>query len=445
MLHRRAASASLAALLALTAAEGAAAQWSLSGLNAYYNAGNVGIGTAAPGSKLHVVTTASANGTRAINAVATAITGVTTGIAGESRSPSGRGLFGVVTAVTGATSGVLGQVASTAGRGVSGVATAVTGATNGVFGQVASTTGRGVYGLSLATTGINFGVYGESRSNVPATGLPVVTNLPAGVYGRATSATARAIGVLGHNSSPGGAGVAGYSTSASGENSGVYGEARGATTAGVTGINLATTGFSFGVQGDAFSPVGAGVYGHGSATTTENYGVYGETDSLTNGWGVFAEGNLGASGLKTFHIDHPTDPANKYLNHFCAEGPEPLLIYRGNATLDGTGASWVDLPAYFEALNRDFHYALTPIGAPGPLLHVAEEVSGNRFRIAGGTPGGKVSWTVTGVRNDAYTQSHLKPVEEDKTAEHRGRYLHPHLFGQPESKSIRDRAAAAHQ
>jgi hypothetical protein len=293
-----------------------------------------------------------------------------------------------------------------------------------------------VLGLTTATSGISFGVLGECRSNVPAAGLPAANSLPAGVFGRATSAAARAIGVLGHNASPGGAGVAGYSLTASGQNSGVYGEARGPTTAGVTGFNMSASGFSFGVQGDSFSPAGAGVFGHGTATTTENYGVYGETESLSNGWGVYAEGNLGASGLKLFHIDHPLDPANRYLNHYCAEGPEPRLIYQGNATLNGAGEAWVDLPPYFEAINSDYHYHLTPIGAPAPLLHVATEIEGNRFRIAGGSPGGRVSWTVTGVRSDAYTRAHAKPVEEDKPAEHMGRYLHPHLFGAPDEAAI---------
>ena len=49
------------------------------------------------------------------------------------------------------------------------------------------------------------------------------------------------------------------------------------------------------------------------------------------------------------------------------------------------------MPEWFEALNMEFRHQLTAIGAPGPNLYVAEEISKNRFRIAGGTPGGKVS------------------------------------------------------
>ena len=139
---------------------------------------------------------------------------------------------------------------------------------------------------------------------------------------------------------------------------------------------------------------------------------------------------------QAFTIDHPTDPANQYLSHYCAEGPEPLLIYRGNVILDGNGQAWVTLPEYFEEINRDFHYQLTAIGAPAPNLHVAQEIAGNEFMIAGGPPLTKVSWTVTGVRNDAYVRRHGAPVEHPKREEHRGKYLQPDLYGQPEEMGV---------
>jgi len=71
----------------------------------------------------------------------------------------------------------------------------------------------------------------------------------------------------------------------------------------------------------------------------------------------------------------------------------------------------VELPAYFEALNKDFRYQLTAVGAAAPALHVAQEVKGNRFRIAGGRPGMKVSWQVTGLRNDRYMREHPLATE----------------------------------
>jgi hypothetical protein len=69
-------------------------------------------------------------------------------------------------------------------------------------------------------------------------------------------------------------------------------------------------------------------------------------------------------------------------------------------------------------------------------VYVAEKVHGNRFRIAGGTPGLEVSWQVTGVRKDAYAEAHRIPVEEEKPEAERGTYLHPELFGQPEEAGV---------
>ena len=58
---------------------------------------------------------------------------------------------------------------------------------------------------------------------------------------------------------------------------------------------------------------------------------------------------------------------------------------------------WVELPLAFETLDREFRYQPTAIGAPGPSLYIAEEVRNGRFKIAGGRPGAKVSWRLTGV------------------------------------------------
>jgi hypothetical protein len=111
-------------------------------------------------------------------------------------------------------------------------------------------------------------------------------------------------------------------------------------------------------------------------------------------------------------------------------------IYDGVATLDADGQAWVNLPDWFEALNRDFRYQLTAIGAPAPSLYIAQEVHGNRFQIAGGKPGGKVSWQVTGTRQDAYARKHRIQVEEEKPADEQGFYLSPDSFGQPEDKGV---------
>jgi hypothetical protein len=156
---------------------------------------------------------------------------------------------------------------------------------------------------------------------------------------------------------------------------------------------------------------------------------------------VTLSGNVNISGALvkpagSFKIDHPLDPENKTLSHSFVESPDMKNIYDGVVKLDSNGEAIVTLPEYFQALNREFRYQLTAIGAPGPNLYVAEEVSNNRFKIAGGKPGSKVSWQVTGVRHDAYADAHRIKVEEDKPALERGYYLHPDLFGQSEEKGV---------
>ncbi len=152
-------------------------------------------------------------------------------------------------------------------------------------------------------------------------------------------------------------------------------------------------------------------------------------------------GDLAATGSiigasKSFKIDHPPEPTKKYLLHTSIESPDMKNIYDGVVVLDANGSATVELPSYFEVLNRDFRYQLTSIGAPGPNLYVAQEVSGNRFRIAGGQPGAKVSWQVTGIRHDAWANANRSQVEVEKTEAEKGLYLHPEAFGQPVEKSI---------
>ena len=132
-----------------------------------------------------------------------------------------------------------------------------------------------------------------------------------------------------------------------------------------------------------------------------------------------------------FRIDHPLDPANKYLSHSFVESSDMKNVYDGVVTLDSDGQRTVELPQWVGTLNKDFRYQLTPIGAPAPTRHIAAEISTNRFTIAGGAPGMKVSWQVTGIRRDAWAQANPVTVEVDKPSHERGFYLHPDLYGQP--------------
>ena len=133
-----------------------------------------------------------------------------------------------------------------------------------------------------------------------------------------------------------------------------------------------------------------------------------------------------SKGSGSFKIDHPLDPRNKYLYHSFVESPDMMNIYNGNITTDGSGYATVELPAWFEALNREFRYQLTVIGKDSwARARVFEEIAGNRFVIQTDLPATRVSWQVTGIRKDAYAEQNRIKVEEDKPAGERGTCLHP--------------------
>jgi hypothetical protein len=129
------------------------------------------------------------------------------------------------------------------------------------------------------------------------------------------------------------------------------------------------------------------------------------------------------------------DPENRYLYHSGVESPDMMNIYNGIVTLDANGEAKVELPDYFEALNKDFRYQLTCIGDFAPV-YIAEKISNNQFKIAGGKANLEVSWQVTGIRHDPFAQAHRIQVEVEKTGAERGKYLHPKEYGVSETLGI---------
>jgi hypothetical protein len=335
-------------------------------------------------------------------------------------SGAGSGLFGQATLPSGETEGVRGESASLEGIGVAGYATSVSGYGTGVFGRTESADGIGVYALATATAAGDAGFAVVAQTYSPG-GVAVFADARSGsgVHAR----------TLGSN----GVGVYGIALATSGDTKGVYGQSGSPAGAGVVGEAYATSGSTHGVLGRTYSPIGRGVEGIAVGTSGVNYGVYG-TNSSTAGYAGYFQGRLHVTGTLSkgagsFKIDHPLDPENKYLYHSFVESPDMMNVYNGNVLLDERGEADVVLPEWFEALNRDYRYQLTPIGAPGPGLHVAQEIEESAFRIAGGSPGLKVSWQVTGIRQDAFAEAHRIPIEEEKPDEERGTYLHPSEHG----------------
>jgi hypothetical protein len=141
---------------------------------------------------------------------------------------------------------------------------------------------------------------------------------------------------------------------------------------------------------------------------------------LDGGTGIVYRSNFGEGTTwttKAFEIDHPLDPQNKILRHFCLEGPQVWNVYAGNVQLVN-GQAVVQLPDYYSALNLvgSEIYSLTPIGGSTPTwVQVKEEVKNNRFVIEGSSDM-KVSWTIKVLRNDPGCLEDLRrrPVEQLK-------------------------------
>ncbi len=379
------------------------------GISAISSAGTSGTPTSAVsaensgyGSGLYAFSDNAANPYNAIEGSSNSVNQYTSGVAGY-YDGYGQGV------------GVYGAVYDAASQGIAGVM-GVNNRTNGGWG-VEGQGFNGVVGQSNYGTG--FGVYGSNSNAIGANNG--VGTLGDGFYG-------------------------------------VWGQTGGSVTngtAGVFGMNARIDG-GWGVEGQGFNGVvgmtvegqGYGVYGENSSTgTTYNnigtaglgwVGVFGETNDFSTGFGVYANGDLGSSGTKAFIIDHPLDPENNFLRHTCIESPEVLNMYRGTVQLNSKGKATVHLPDYFETININYSYHLTPIGSAAPNLYIEREIENNSFTMAGGVANMKVSWTVYSERNDPYMKKYpdkRKAVVEKRGA-NKGKYLMPELYDQPKEKRI---------
>ncbi len=383
-----------------------------------------------------------------------------TGYAGTINAANNYAINGYVNAAAGA--GVYGENGS--GLGVFGNS----GSSVGVLGQANGANGFGVqaYNNSASGTGIiasGNGLGGTyllagSGGSFKATrfGVLAFSNVPTGVSGSAVLGTNNksiiisfigGAGVTGVDSSTG-SGVIGASYAAGGE--GVYGLGTGTSGTGVLAIaNVGASPYGvWGVIPTGTSPANTSlaIFGDNQTTGANAVGILGQELAAPNGatrYAIFSNGDFAASGTKTFVIDHPLDPANKFLKHFSIESNEVLNIYRGNVTLDANGEGVIQLPSYFDAINNNnYAYSLTPIGQQASV-YIKQEVQNKQFTIAGGSPGMKVSWMLSAERNDPYMQQNpqLRDVEVAKTGDASGKYLMPDLYGQSNESALYGKTA----
>jgi len=364
--------------------------------NTQLGPGVQGVTTSAKGLGVQGVVNSISGGV-AVQGLNKATTAAAYGVSGSvaSTGAGSAAVIGTESSTSGLVFGVQGQTNSTTANaaGVNGFEGATTGAVHGVAGSTSSTgtNAAGVSGFEGATTGQVFGVSGGTNS---------ATNGAAGVDGFANATSGAVYGVAGFSNSPNGVGTLGQANANSGTPTGVLGSTVSTNGIGVFGLSSTASGGK-GVQGQTESTSGgvAGMFvAHGgaglilaglsgSAFTSEFY-----VDASGNG---FFAGNLNVTGKLTkgsgsFKIDHPLDPANKYLSHSFVESPDMMNVYNGNITTDRRGLATVTLPDYFEALNQDFRYQLTVIGKFAQAV-VKQEITNNRFTIKTSKPSVKVS------------------------------------------------------
>ncbi|MBB6681056.1 hypothetical protein H4O20_06335 [Aequorivita sp. 609] len=378
------------------------------------------------------------------------------GVYGEKSSGLGNGVFGNSTNI-----GV---------RGVGGNGGIFESGLNNGFGLIAwNTTLFGANRNGLLAIGQNLGY----TLNFPGTGA-VLVGRSSGGSGWADNNDGTGLIGVGNKLNTASISVNGAGVAGTGASVGVYGKANaGANPIGVIGVgnNIGTYTIPSGNQGAGVAGTGLniGVFGH--ATDENGYGVYSSGDfhatgtitsdqpivvprgiisdgfiiedghvmvaNTINSQTISASGNLTAGGTKNFIIDDPRDPANKYLKHASIESNEILNLYRGVNAFDSSGEVVVQLPDYYDAINKNASYQLTSIGAAMPNIHIAKEVKNGVFVIAGGVPGKKVSWVVTAERNDPYIRNNPENriMVVDKGSE-RGLYLTPEVYGQSADKGI---------
>lgn len=283
------------------------------------------------------------------------------------------------------------------------------------------------------------GIFDSNNNNTPAV-TAVGTNGAQGV--KASSDTGTAIegvsnsgfGIIGGSKD----GIAIVANSIGEESIGIRATSKGGDAINAQSGNgvgvLGTSDNNVGVQGECQNGNNFGVVGRGAnagvaAFNPKNNNAAYLASACCAAWftgGVTIVGKLHKSG-GGFRIDHPSDPAKKFLSHSFVESPDMKNMYDGIVILNRKGEAPVTLPKWFDSINNEFRYQLTAIGAAAPDLYIAEEIKGNRFKIAGGKAGMKVSWQVTGIRCDAWANANRIIVEESKNVKEHGYYLHPEL------------------
>jgi hypothetical protein len=278
--------------------------------------------------------------------------------------------------------------------GVFGLASATTGITDGVWGRNFSNSdfSTGVIGISEGTSGLTFGVYG--RSNSTSSGA-------IGTYGEALGTSGRTYGVLGVDLSTSfnSAGVRGVGASGPALPSSFFNAPAGVLGEAKFGQAVIGASWHEAVNGQLYNSTGAVAFG--SLGTTLGTA----SDATVGPWGVFAFGNLGASGSKHFVEPHPADP-KKVILYSTVEGRTVDTTFRGTARLvDHTAV--IEVPEDFRIVTDEegLTVQVTPVGAYSQIYVESQDMHRIVVRGSKDVP---FHYQVTGLRR-AFKD--LQPVQ----------------------------------
>jgi hypothetical protein len=195
-----------------------------------------------------------------------------------------------------------------------------------------------------------------------------------------TSSAAGQGTILGRNSSTttGSSGVYGLASAATGTVFGVFGKSSSTSnnSAGIKGVDssgeLSTVvaAARAGVRGDSSSGVGVSGFSRATAvagslldgSTPANVQAAGYLGYSVGNYGVYALGDIGATGMKFFVEPHPTD-ASKVIRFVALEGPEAGTYFRGSGRTVG-GWATIEVPESFRIVTdgEGLTVQLTPVG-----------------------------------------------------------------------------------
>ena len=254
--------------------------------------------------------------------------------------------------------------------------------------------------LNQNATGISSTVWAEATSSSSGSSA---------FQGNATASGGYVFGGLFATSSVSFDAAGAKGVSGNGDPLGATGDCSPCYTAGLRGLNGTGTGYGvLGISRDRAAVAGVLLFATGETVSMSGYlgADFGIDEGSMVGpdWGVFAEGDIGATGGKFFVEPHPSDPT-KTIRYVALEGPEFGTYFRGKARFRN-GMATILVPESFRLVTdaEGLSIQVTPIG---DMATVAVVSIGLDRIVVKGSRNVEFFYTVNGVRS---THKNLDPI-----------------------------------